>query len=417
MKKLDVAIVGAGPYGLSLAAFLKSSDIDHCVFGPAMSFWQDNMPPGTKLKSDGQSSDLPAPGSGFPISRYQIETTGSFVVTQPITVEEFHAYGTRFRDRMVSHADPRTVATIRRDGNGFSLTLEDGEEVAARAVVVAVGVRSFTYLPRHLAALPADCITHSVEHGPVAALAGKRVAVIGSGASAIDVAAALHEAGADTRIITRRESVAFHHPPSHRRPLRHRIRRPDTGIGGGWDLWFYVNFPALFHALPEAVRLRIVETTLGPAPGWFMRDRIEGKVPILSGMTTMAVSADDGVVTFALKDRHGAAHRIEVDHVVAATGFRPDVARIAMLDPALASAIRTCGTAPALSRKFETSVPGLYMIGPVAAPSFGPVMRFVFGAGTTTPVLGRHLARRFPRAASTTVPLGPPAAAYGQAGE
>jgi thioredoxin reductase len=401
---------------LSLAAQLKSSGVDHCVFGPAMTFWQENMPPGTKLKSDGKSSDLPAPGAGFPISRHQTETTGAFVPTQPITVQEFHAYGVRFREHMVSHADTRLVNKVRRSGAAFTLTLEDGDEIMARAVVIAVGVRAFTYLPRHLAALPPGCVTHSVEHGPVAALAGKRVAVIGSGASAIDVAAALHEAGADTKIITRRATVAFHHPPS-RRPLRQRIRRPDTGIGGGWNLWFYVNFPGLFHALPEAVRLRIVDTTLGPAPGWFMRERIEGKVPILTGMTTTAVSADDGVVTFTLKDRHGADHRIEVDHVVAATGFRPDVARLDMLDPALIGDIRTAGTAPVLSRKFETSVPGLYMIGPVAAPSFGPVMRFVFGAGLTTPVLGRHLIAKLSRQTEANLPLGAPAGAYTQAGE
>jgi thioredoxin reductase len=416
MKKLDVAIVGAGPYGLSLAAQLNASGVDHCVFGPAMTFWQENMPPGTKLKSDGKSSDLPAPGTGFPISRHQTETTGTFSPTQPITVEEFHAYGMQFRDRMVSHADSRLVANVRRSGSDFALTLEDGAEITARAVVIAVGVKAFTYLPRPIADLPAGCVTHSVDHGPVAALAGKRVAVIGSGASAIDVAAALHEAGADTRIITRRPTVAFHHPPS-RRPLRQRIRRPDTGIGGGWDLWFYVNFPGLFHALPEAMRLRIVDSTLGPAPGWFMRDRIEGKVPIITGVTATAITAHDGVVTFDLKDRRGASQRVEVDHVVAATGFRPDVTRLAMLDPALVAEIRTVGPAPALSRKFETSVPGLYMIGPVAAPSFGPVMRFVYGAGLTTPVLAKHLAARQMRSASSSAPLATPVTAFSQAGE
>ena len=416
MRTLDVAIVGAGPYGLSLAAELDRHSLDVCVFGPAMAFWRDNMPPGTKLKSDGQSFDLPAPGAGFPISRYQTETTGTFEATRPIPVTEFYDYGLRFRDRVVPRADPRMVRDVRQAGSDFIVTLDDGSHVTARNVVIAVGVASFPHLPEPLAGLPAGYVSHSVQYGPVAALAGKRVAVVGAGASAIDVAAALHEAGADTQIITRRATIAFHHPPA-RRPLRHRVRRPDTGIGGGWDLWFYANFPQLFHALPEAMRLRIVANTLGAAPGWFMRERIEGRVPMRTGMTMLAVTGANGVVTFDLRDRQGTKHQIEVDHVVAATGFRPDVARLDMLDPALAAGIRTAGTAPALSRRFETSVRGLYMIGPIAAPSFGPVMRFVFGARSTTPILARHLAAQCERAKPAAALRRVGQAAYRQPGE
>ncbi|MCW8308614.1 lysine N(6)-hydroxylase/L-ornithine N(5)-oxygenase family protein [Acidiphilium sp. PA] len=416
MKILDVAIVGAGPYGLSLAAELGRHDVDVCVFGPAMAFWHDNMPPGTKLKSDGQSSDLPAPGAGFPICHYQMETTGTFEATRPIPVTEFHDYGIRFRDRMVPRADQRMVRDVGRTGGDFVVTLGDGTHVLARNVVIAVGVAAFPYVPAPLAALPAGYVSHSVQYGPVAALAGKRVAVIGAGASAIDVAAALHEAGADTQIITRRAAIAFHHPPT-RRPLRHRVRRPDSGIGGGWDLWFYANFPQLFHALPEPLRLRIVANTLGAAPGWFMRERIEGRVPMRTGMTIRSVTAANGVVTFDLRDRRGGERQIEVDHVVAATGFRPDVARLNMLDPALVSAIRTAGMAPVLSRRFETSVRGLYMIGPIAAPSFGPVMRFVFGARSTTPVLARHLARQCARMVPVAASQSVRQAVYRQPGE
>jgi cation diffusion facilitator CzcD-associated flavoprotein CzcO len=396
MKHYDVAVIGAGPYGLSLGAQLSAQGVDHCVFGPAMAFWRDNMPPGTKLKSDGQSSDLPAPNGGYTISAFQTARDGSFEITRPIPVETFHDYGLAFRERLVAAADPRRVRDLRRTESGFTLTMDDGEAITARIAVLAIGVESFPYIPPRLASLPAGRVSHSVTYGPVAALAGKRVAVIGAGASAIDVAAALHEAGADTEIITRRSGIAFHHPPGKRK-LRHRIRRPDTGIGGGWDLWIYANAPILFHILPAKTRRRIVETTLGAAPGWFMRPRIEGKVTIRAGMTTKTIAAEPDGIVFTLQDQAGATHRLAFDHVVAATGFRPDVARIACLDRNLVAAIRTEGTAPALSRHFETSVPGLYMIGPVAAHSFGPVMRFVFGAATTTPRLARHIARRLGR--------------------
>lgn len=392
MSNIDVAIIGAGPYGLSLAAHLASRGIDHCVFGSPMSFWRHHMPPGRLLKSDGNASDLPAPEQ-FPISEFLTDRGVEFSAERPIPVENFHDYGLAFHDRLNLSGDEHSVTHIRRDGDRFRLKLDDGVVVTAKRVVVAIGIRSFAYLPEPYASLPSDRISHSIQYGKVDALAGRRVAVIGSGASAVDVAAALYEAGATATIVTRRAELAFHLPPGKRK-IRHRIRRPDTGIGGGWRLFAFSNFPQIFHALPERARLHLIETMLGPAPGWFMRDKIENKVTVLAGMTTECLSATVDGVVFNLHNREGIAQRLEVDHVVAATGFKPDVRRLDFLDPVLIASIRTAGTAPALSRSFETSIPGLYMIGPVAAPSFGPVMRFVFGTGKTSAVLARHMAKR-----------------------
>ena len=47
---------------------------------------------------------------------------------------------------------------------------------------------------------------------------------------------------------------------------------------------------------------------------------------------------------------------------------------------------------PAVGRDYQSSVPGLYFIGPAVAPTFGPVMRFVFGARHAATVVTRHLA-------------------------
>lgn len=403
MQRIDVAIIGAGPYGLSLAAHLAALGVDYCVFGPSMAFWRENMPPGRLLKSDGNASDLPAPDA-FPIREFLTARGVTFRAEEPIPVEHFHDYGMAFHERHVSSCDTRLVARICRADDGFRLTLDDGTAVAARRAVVAVGVRPFAYTPAEYLALPAERISHSVRYGSVAALAGCRVAVIGSGASAIDVASALNEAGAFPIIVSRRARIAFHAPPCKRK-LRHRIRRPDTGIGGGWDLWLFANFPHAFHALPETTRLHLIETTLGAAPGWFMRKKIEGQVPTLTGVTTERIAMEGEKIVFDLVDRAGTKSCLKVDHVVAATGFRPDIGRLDFLDPTLRAAIRTAGTAPALSRRFETTMPGLFMIGPVAAPSFGPVMRFVFGAGKTTAPLATHLAGRQARAKAAPTTL------------
>src|SRR5664279_1261464 len=56
----DVAIVGAGPYGLSLAAHGTAAGLDVRVFGKPLSTWRDHMPAGMLLKSDGFASNLSA---------------------------------------------------------------------------------------------------------------------------------------------------------------------------------------------------------------------------------------------------------------------------------------------------------------------------------------------------------------------
>jgi hypothetical protein len=209
--------------------------------------------------------------------------------------------------------------------------------------------------------------------------------VIGSGASAVDIAAVAHEAGADVTIISRRQNVVFHPPPAPRK-WHHKIRHPDTGIGAGWGHSFYVNGPDVFRLLPSQTRLSIVSRALGPSPGWFMKDRIQNRVPVLSGQTSVRATVVAGRVKLELQGAGFVA-----DHVVAATGYRVDMSRLGFMDPALLSAIRTVGGAPVLSANFQTSLPGCYVIGPASAFSFGPVMRFVYGAGFTTPRIASHL--------------------------
>ena len=79
------------------------------------------------------------------------------------------------------------------------------------------------------------------------------------------------------------------------------------------------------------------------------------------------------------------------DHLIAATGFKSDLDRMDYLDPALKKNIAREDYAPVLDASFETSVPGLFIVGALSAPTFGPVMRFMFGAKHAAPVLARRL--------------------------
>jgi hypothetical protein len=197
------------------------------------------------------------------------------------------------------------------------------------------------------------------------------------------------------KIVARASAIRFHSRPERADDavLAH-IKRPPTTIGPGWRSWFFVNLPDLFRYFPEALRLQIVARHLGPAPGWFMRERIVGKVETVLGRSLDGARMMGKRVLLQLCGRNGKPKMLECDHVIAATGYAPDLARLPFMSPGLLSQIATTGGAPSLSAHFETSVPGLYVMGPAAANSFGPLMRFMTGSEFAAPALSKHLARK-----------------------
>jgi FAD-dependent urate hydroxylase len=79
------------------------------------------------------------------------------------------------------------------------------------------------------------------------------------------------------------------------------------------------------------------------------------------------------------------------DHVVAGTGYTLDVDRLSYLDAGLRLQVLRIDRSPALSLRFESSVPGLYFLGPLTALNFGPVFRFVAGARFAAPAMAARL--------------------------
>ena len=168
------------------------------------------------------------------------------------------------------------------------------------------------------------------------------------------------------------------------------ITHPSSGIGPGWRSFMCAKAPRLFRRLPDSMRLRATRRHLGPAPGWFMRGKLCART--LLGQTIESARAlHDGV----LVTTHGedGSHQIGADHVMAATGYRPDLRRLTFLDPALRARIAHVEHTPRLSDHFETSVPGLYAMGVLSANIFGPLMRFMVGAEYAAPRLAERLAK------------------------
>ena len=356
-----------------------------------MRFWRECTPPGMMLKSEGSSSDLSAPLHAFTIEDFYKETGRPFAGRVVVPAETFILYGLEFQKKFVPDVDPRNVASVSRSGDRFLLRLEDGAELRASRVVVATGLHDYAHTPETLSGLPKEYVSHSGDYGPLDHLAGRRVIVVGGGASAVDLAWSLHERGSDVSVVCRRPAINFHPEP----PPRHwysAIRSPDSPIGGGWNLWFYAHAPQLFRLLPEQTRQRIVATVLGPFPGWFMTERVVGRIPILGGLQITRAERVQNRVRLSARTADGGAKTLTADHVVAATGYRVDVDRLGFLDDALKKRIRTSSGSPVLSARFESSEPGLHFVGVASAATFGPVMRFVAGADFAASNLSRRLA-------------------------
>lgn len=393
MNYVDTVVIGAGPYGLSIAAHLAQTGVTFRIFGSPMQSWREHMPKGMHLKSEGFASDLYDPGRTFTLSHYCEEKRLPYSDTGlPVPLETFADYGLEFQKRFVPSLEETEVTGVRHIGDGFELKTADGQTVQARRVVMATGLTHFESMPAVLAGLPPGLATHSWEHHDLGPFAGRAVAVIGAGASALDIAALLHEAGAKVQLVARSQKIAFHSFLQEPRPLLQRLRNPRSGLGVGWRSRLATDAPLLFHLMPQEFRHRVVRNHLGPAPGWFIRERTEGKFPMHLGVKVESASADRGKVLLGLVSSDGSKSEVVADQVIAATGYIVSVSKLTFLDPSLLRQIQTAEDTPVLSSCFETSVPGLYMVGLASANSFGPLTRFAYGAGFTARRLSRHLA-------------------------
>jgi cation diffusion facilitator CzcD-associated flavoprotein CzcO len=393
---LDIAIVGAGPYGLSIAAHLRKSGVSFRIFGRPMESWRDHMPRGMMLKSDGFASNLYDPEGACTLQDFCAQRGIAYHDTEiPVALDTFSNYGLAFREQLVPNLEEKNVVNIARLPEGFLLRLDNGEELRARRVVLAVGITHFKFVPEIFANLGPEYSSHTYQHHDLQPFRGRNVVVVGGGSSAIELAGLLREAGAEAQLVARRKELVFHTPPvvGHKRSLWQRIRNPKSGLGPGMKSRFFANWASLFRHLPENIRLKLVRTTLGPSAGWTSKKQVVGRVPLLLGMTPEKAQVVDGKVRLTLRAADGTHREVFTDHVITGTGYKVDVERLQFLSAEIRRDVAVVQSAPVLSANFESSVPGLYFVGLAAANTFGPVMRFAFGAGFAAQRVSKALVR------------------------
>ncbi len=400
LSDLPVAIVGAGPFGLSVAAHLRSCGVPFRIFGSPMHRWRAQMPMGMFLKSEWGASSLADPAGRYTLQQFCAEAGLPFG-SGPVPLDAFTEYALSFQRRLVPMVEDALVTALERRSDGFELRLANGEGIRVKSVVIATGLSHAEFIPTNLAELPGELRSHSSAHRDLSQFKGRDVVVVGAGQSALETAALLNEAQARASVFVRGSSIIWPEPPSlDQRSLWQRARRPASALGSGLETWFCANAPMMFYHLPQGIRLDMVRggrghgQVLGPSGAWWLRERVVGRVPILLGQSLQGVAARGGKAVLRVNGPDGRSRDLATDHIIAATGYRFSAGSLPFFREPLLRDLRCVEQVPLLSTSFESSIPGLYFTGVASAYNFGPVMRFICGTQYTAERICRHIARR-----------------------
>jgi cation diffusion facilitator CzcD-associated flavoprotein CzcO len=397
MVKVENAIVGAGPYGLSVAAHFRAEGMESLVIGQPMASWRNNMPSGMILKSEPFASNLSDPQHRYTLERFYASRGMAYrPIGNPLSIADFLEYAQWFQQQTRVEAVDATLIDLRQADDGFELALADGGVVWARRVILATGYLPFRKIPSVLDGLQSELISHSSEHRDLAQFAGKDVTIVGRGQSALELAVLLCEQGVNVRLLARADRVAWGSEPNLSRSMLRRLSYPDAGIGPGWRSLIVSELPKAFRRLPLQTRHDYVARSWGPAGAWWLKERARDRIPLLTSHTIAHAVERGGKLVLAVRNPEKTL-TFEADHVIAATGYRVDLDRIQYLSPGLRAKIKTYQGAPILDRALQSSIAGLHFAGVTSAQSFGPVMRFVYGAKHAAAFLTAHLRKGFPR--------------------
>lgn len=390
MSTCDVAIVGAGPYGLSAAAHLRTiKGLELRVFGEPMSFWSGNMPSGMLLRSNWTATQIACPNGDLTLEAFQAERFRTFGI--PVPVEHFIEYGVWYQSHAVPDLDQRRISRIERSANGFRLSIQDGETFESRRVIIAGGIGPFARRPQEFQALPAELVSHTNEHRDYARFSGKQVLVVGSGQSALESAALLHEAGAVVEVVGRAHRINWLQGWASK-ALHHRLGKftrkllyapTDVGPAGISQL---LARPHLVRMLPRPLQDKLRRRAVRPAGARWLVNRLRD-VPITLGCSVDCATPAGSRVRVSLS----CGRETVVNHVLLGTGFQIDISKYDFLAPELMQQISRANGFPLLRDGLETSVPGPHILGAPAAYCFGPLLQFVSGTHFASQSLMRSL--------------------------
>lgn len=370
---VDVAIVGAGPFGLSTATYLKDKGAKVAIFGDPMSFWRDHMPAGMYLRSNWAASHISDPHGKLTLDHYKADAGVEF--KQPVPLQNFVEYGQWYQQKALPELNKCQVTGVGQVQGGFQVTLADGSLLKSKRVIIATGIAPFPWMPKAFEGLPQSHVTHSSDHCNLSRFSGQQLVVIGSGQSALDAARLLYALEAKPEVIARQTQIRWvgEHQWLHRLGFISWCLYSQFDVGPA-GISRLVGFPNIFKLLPRGLQDPISYRAIRPAGTGWQRPYLANVPMTLNAEVASAEILGDKI---RLKLTNG-TERV-ADHVIIATGYKVDIARYSFFSPAIRSSLRTVSGNPVLARGLESSVPGLHFVGKPAAWSFGPLLNFVSG--------------------------------------
>lgn len=372
----DLLVVGAGPYGLGIAAYARTLGLDPLLVGRSMAFWREQMPHGMFLRS---SWDWHYDPNNVVTIEAWLQATGrSKESIDPFPLDDYLDFASWFEEIAGLQPVDLPIQRIdRRPDDRYDAVFVDGSVVTSRNVVLALGFGHFAFVPTSLAQiLPAEHVAHTVEYVDFSDACGKRFAIAGGRQSAYEWAALLHEAGAaSVDLIHRHRTPAFAPADwSWTTPVVERIAtHPD---------WFR----ALDDAQKRKVAFRLWLEGRSKLEPW-LAPRLDSP-SVRSRPFRQIAGADeraDASIELTLDD----GDKLEVDQVVLATGYRTNLAQVPMLAAGnLLDQVDAVDGFPLLNTTLEMSTPGLYATSMLATRDFGPLFAFTVAVRASSRVIG-----------------------------
>ena len=343
---VDVVVIGAGQAGLSSGYFLRragfTADSGFVILdrSPAPGgAWQFRWP---SLTFDTVHGIHQLPGMAAPEPEPHTSVAG--------VVSEYFAEYERTYDLPVLR--PVEVQRVSNTPDGRLHVRTDAGQWTARALVNATGSWEKPFWPRYPGQdLFAGRQLHTVDYREAAEFAGQRVAVVGGGASAIQLLMEIAEVAADTIWVTRR-------PPEF----------TDRPFDAEWGR-------AVEARVADRVRRGLPPESVVKATGYALTSEIAAaresgvldRQPMFDRITRTGVAWDDG--------RHEAA-----DVILWCTGFR------AALDHLAPLRLRRPGGGIAVDRTRAIDDPRIHLVG------YGPSASTI-GANRAGRVAAREIRR------------------------
>ncbi|HEX5604488.1 MAG TPA: NAD(P)-binding domain-containing protein [Pyrinomonadaceae bacterium] len=362
MHETYLLIIGAGPFGLAVAAQASHLGIEHVVIGKPMEFWRKNMPAGMYLRS---ACDWHLdPAEVHTIDRFLAERGQTAKDVEPLSLEFYLSYTEWFQEQKQITSLPLHVERLDVSNSEFIATTTSGDTIEACNVVIAPGFTHFTNIPAELRSrLPPGRFVHTCDFVDFSNARGKRYLIIGGRQSAFEWAALLVEAGASAIYIT------------------HRHDSPALAVAD----WSWVNpmvdaigeNPTWFRNLSQEEKDEVnhrlwAEGRLKVEP-WLEARLNTDRVHVRPRTEVVECIENNGEVNVTLIN----GETITCDQIVLATGYKVDITRLPILSGGnILEQLETRNGFPVLDEHFQTSIKGLFITSMPATQDFGPFFAF-----------------------------------------